>query len=111
MRVRHLPLPRLLFLLLFVLLFPALAWSQAIAPQSRITQTVNDNALTTLKGNTHPLAQAQFDRGTAPPDLPMARMLLLLKRSAEQEAALQNLLDDQQDQSSPSYHQWLTPDQ
>jgi len=72
---------------------------------------VNDAALTTLKGNTHPLAQAQFDRGAAPPDLPMARMLLVLKRSDAQDAALEKLLDDQQDQSSPSYHQWLTPDQ
>jgi subtilase family serine protease len=110
MRVRHLTLPRLILLHFCCLLIPALTWSQAIAPQSRITQTVNDTALITLKGNTHPLAQAQFDRGAAPPDLPMARMLLVLKRSAEQEANLQKLLDDQQDRSSPSYHQWLTPD-
>jgi hypothetical protein len=37
-------------------------------------------------------------------------MLLVLKRSTEQDAALQTLLDDQQDKSSPNYHQWLTPD-
>jgi subtilase family serine protease len=41
----------------------------------------------------------------------MARMLLVMKRSAEQDAALEKLLDDQQDQNSPTYHQWLTPDQ
>jgi pro-kumamolisin-like protein len=41
----------------------------------------------------------------------MRRMLLVLKRSPEQEAALQKLLDDQQDKSSPTYHQWLTPEQ
>jgi hypothetical protein len=41
----------------------------------------------------------------------MVRMLLVLKRSEAQESALQKLLDDQQDQNSPSYHQWLTPDQ
>ena len=39
----------------------------------------------------------------------MTRMLLLLKRSDEQEAALQDYLEKQQDKSSPNYHQWLTP--
>jgi len=71
---------------------------------------VNESALTPLRGNTHPLAQAQYDQGAAPPDLPMARMLLVLKRSDAQESALQALLDAQQDPNSASYHQWLTPD-
>jgi hypothetical protein len=39
----------------------------------------------------------------------MERMLLVLKRSPEQEAALRRLLDDQQDKASPNYHKWLTP--
>jgi subtilase family serine protease len=38
-------------------------------------------------------------------------MLLVLKRGPEQETALQKLLDDQQDKSSPRYRQWLTPEQ
>lgn len=41
----------------------------------------------------------------------MTRMLLVLKRSDAQEAVLEKLLDDQQNLNSPSYHQWLTPDQ
>jgi hypothetical protein len=41
----------------------------------------------------------------------MERMLLVLKRSPEQEMALDALLDQQQDSSSATYHQWLTPDQ
>ncbi|MGO8795470.1 MAG: Ig-like domain repeat protein [Candidatus Sulfotelmatobacter sp.] len=45
----------------------------------------------------------------APASLPMQRMLLVLKRSPQQESALRKLLDDQQDKSSSSYHQWLTP--
>ena len=40
----------------------------------------------------------------------MNRMLLVLKRSPEQEHALRTLLDDQQDKASPRYHKWLTPD-
>ena len=38
-------------------------------------------------------------------------MLLVLKRSQEQESALRKLLDDQQDKASPNYHKWLTPEQ
>jgi hypothetical protein len=64
-----------------------------------------------LQGNTHSLARPQFDQGAAPPNLPMDRMMLVLKRSAEQETALQDLLEQQQDNSSPNFHKWLTPDQ
>ena len=65
----------------------------------------------TLKGNTHPLAQAKFDIGTAPPNLPMQRMLLVLKRDPQQDFAVHKLLDDQQDKGSPNYHKWLTADE
>jgi hypothetical protein len=76
-----------------------------------ITQPLDESRLTILKGNTHPLARPLFDLGTAPASLPMERMLLVLKRSPEQEAALRKLLDDQQDKGSPNYHKWLTPEQ
>lgn len=38
-------------------------------------------------------------------------MLLVLGRSAAQEAALETLLEEQQDKSSPNFHKWLTPDE
>ncbi|HUD67028.1 MAG TPA: protease pro-enzyme activation domain-containing protein [Candidatus Sulfotelmatobacter sp.] len=76
-----------------------------------ITQPLDESRLTTLKGNTHPLARPVFDLGTAPASLPMERMLLVLKRSPEQEGTLRKLLDDQQDKGSPNYHKWLTPEQ
>ena len=57
------------------------------------------------------MARSQYDVGAAPSNLPMERMLLVLKRSPEQQAALSKLLDDQQDKSSPRYHKWLTPEQ
>src|SRR5690349_20058840 len=80
-----------------------------VAP--RITAAIDETTLTRLAGNTHPLARAEVDQGAAPQDLPMHRMLLVIKRAPEQEAALQALLQDQQDKSSPNYHRWLTPDQ
>ncbi len=76
-----------------------------------ITRPIDESQLTTLKGNTHPLARPVFDLGTAPADLPMQRMLLVLKRSPAQEASLRKLLDDQQDKGSPNYHKWLTPEE
>jgi len=70
---------------------------------------VDNNVRITLPGNTHPLARPEFDQGLAPADLPMKRMLLVLKRSPEQDSALLSLLDSQQDKRSPNYHKWLTP--
>ncbi len=76
--------------------------SSAQQPASLITRPVNESQLTVLKGNTHHLARPEFDLGTAAANLPMQRMLLVLKRSAAQESALRQLLDNQQDKSSPS---------
>ena len=78
---------------------------------SRVTQAVKENDRVTLKGNTHPLASVKNDQGMAPDSLAMDRMLLVLKRSPDQEASLKNLMESQQSKSSPNFHQWLTPDQ
>jgi hypothetical protein len=78
---------------------------------ARVTQAVDNTVRTVLHGNVHPLARAEFDRGEAPPDLVLNRMLLVLKRSDQQEAALRGLIDDQQDKHSANYHQWLAPEE
>jgi VCBS repeat-containing protein len=77
----------------------------------RITQAVDDNVLTTLKGNTHPLARPEFDRGALAPSVPLKRMLMLLHRSSEQQAALSKLMEEQQEKGSANFHKWLTPDE
>jgi hypothetical protein len=94
-----------------LLLVPGLAAAQGSPVRPRITDRIDESRLSVLQGNTHPLARPQFDQGAAPPNLPMNRMLLILKRSPEQEAALQDLLEKQQASLSPNYHKWLTPDQ
>jgi hypothetical protein len=78
---------------------------------ARVTRAVNTEDLVTLGGNTHPLARPEYDRGAAPDSLPMSRVLLVLQRSPEQESAVLQLLEDQQVQSSPNYHKWMTPEQ
>jgi hypothetical protein len=100
----------LLFVSILVFSFGRAAAQTTNIPE-RITQSVDEKNLVVLKGNVHPLARPEFDQGVAPLDLRMDRMLLVLKRSPEQESALQKLLDDQQDKSSPRYRQWLTPEQ
>lgn len=90
---------------------PCVAQVAGSPAQGLITQAIDESQLTTLKGNTHPLARPEFDLGTAPASLPMQRMLLVLKRSPQQETTLRRLLDNQQDRHSLSYHKWLTPDE
>src|SRR5208282_4517777 len=98
-------------LLISVVLFSPDVFAQANPVPARVTQAVDMRNLVTLRGNVHPLARLEFDQGVAPDDLPMERMLLVLQRGPEQEAALRQLLDDQQVKSSPRFHQWLTPEQ
>jgi hypothetical protein len=71
--------------------------------QPRVTQVVDTNSVVTLRGNTHPLAQSRFDTGIAPLSLPADRLLLVLKRSEQQEADLREFLDSVQDKQSPNY--------
>src|SRR5882724_124941 len=78
---------------------------------SRVTTQVDDTRTVQLKGNIHPLARPEFDRGAVADSQPMTKMYLLLQRSAEQEAALKQLLQEQQTKGSANYHAWLTPEQ
>src|SRR5216684_3379953 len=106
-------------LLLAFSCFPAVA--QTPAAQSgaeqkarvlaRVTDTVDDTNRTVLGGNVHPKARAEFDRGAVADAQPVTRILLVLQRSAEQEAALRQLMEEQQSKNSPNYHAWLTPEQ
>jgi hypothetical protein len=89
---------------------PALSQSSLPKPRSRVLQSVDDADISTLTGNTHPLARPEFDRGALADATPLRRMVLVLQRSSEQETALQQLIDQQQDKTSSTYHQWLTPE-
>jgi len=82
-----------------------------LANPARITQPVDDTILTTLKGNVHPLAKPQFDKGPANASLPADRMQLVLKRSSGQEIALRQFLGSLQNPNSAQYRKWLTPEQ
>src|SRR6185437_4619264 len=72
-------------------------------------RAINDADRVTLHGNTHPLARAEFDRGPASATTAMNDMVLQLSVRPDAQAELQQLLAEQQDPKSPSYHKWLTP--
>ncbi len=98
----------LLFGIALLLAFSSNAFAQA-APQ--IKSAIDPNVLVRLKGNTHPLANAQNDRGTVSPSLPMERMLLVLKRPAPQAKAFEAAIDAMHHTGSPNFHKWMTPEQ
>jgi subtilase family serine protease len=94
-----------------VLLVSLGAVRPAPAQESRVTQPVNEHALVTLRGTVHPLASPANDRGAASPDMQLERLQLVLKRSPQQEAALQQLLSDMHTPGTANFHKWLTPEQ
>jgi hypothetical protein len=73
-----------------------------------ITQSVDESRFVTLEGNTRPEAKAKYDRGPVADSLSMEHVLLLLKRSPEQEQALEQFIEQLHDSSSPLFHQWLS---
>jgi subtilase family serine protease len=107
---------RISLIMLFVLIMGATAviftrWASAQSSNAerRITLAIDETKMVQLKGNTHPFARPEFDQGAAPADLPLERMMLVLQRSPEREAALEKLMAEQMDKSSPNYHRWITP--
>src|SRR5437660_1123360 len=83
--------------------------AQAAAIPARITQAIDETQLVRLRGNVHPLARPELDRGPVSDATPMDRMLLVLQRGPDQEAALRQFMDQQQMKDSPNFQKWLTP--
>lgn len=81
-----------------------------VLPIPRVLNAVDAAQTVPLKGSVLPLAQARFDRGAVPDATPTGHMMIVLKRSDEQEQALKQLLTEQQDPKSSNYHKWLTPE-
>jgi uncharacterized protein (TIGR03437 family) len=97
---------RLITTLLLTCLPVALA-----APPVRVLVRVDDNQRVFLNGHVHPKALPQYDQGPVSPSLELSHLTLRFKLSATQQADLDQLLQDQQNPSSPSYHHWLSPEE
>jgi len=81
----------------------------AQAPANRVTGSIDENKVTTLFGNVHPMARAEFDRGAVSAEMRLEHLVFQLQPSAAQQAALDALVEAQHDPQSPLYHHWLTP--
>jgi subtilase family serine protease len=90
-----------------VLLMLSAAWAQ---PQARITRSIDSRNMTRLQG-VQRMARPEFDQGALDPAQEIQHVRIVFNRSAAQQAALEQLLADQQNPASPRYHQWLTPEQ
>ncbi len=101
---------RISLIVLSIAILSLSAFSQASA-QNRIVQAIENGKVLALPGTVHPLAQARYDQGPVDGSMKLQGMSLDIAPSASQKAALAALLKAQQDPSSPSYHQWLTPQQ
>lgn len=79
--------------------------------QPRLAAVIDESSLKTLHGSTHPLARSEFDQGPAPASMSANRLVLVLSRSAQQEAELQTWLQSVQDSNSPNFRHFLGPEE
>src|SRR5215467_12401265 len=81
------------------------------AQGDRIAARIDNSRRVTLQGRVHPRATPGNDQGPVESSFQVPAITLLLKPSAGQQSDLGQLLQQQQDPSSPNYHKWLTPEQ
>ncbi len=92
----------------------ALVFLVAISPanaQTRpglITRNIEEAKRVTLRGNLRQEAIRQNDRGPVPDNLLLEHMLLQLRRSPQQEQALQEFINELHTQGSPNFHRWIS---
>ena len=100
--------PCLVLCSLFGLLFAAVpGFSQQQA--NRVTSAIDAGRMITLADNVSRKARQQFDQGPVDPSFVLPYVTMVLKPSAQQQAALQKLLAQQQNPKSANYRKWLTP--
>src|SRR6476646_4257135 len=77
--------------------------------RDRITQQINRDRIAFVRGNVHPMATVDHDRGQVGGSFKMRRVTLTFKLTGAQDAELNELLRQQQDPQSQNYHVWLSP--
>ncbi len=87
------------------------AQAQAQAESMAARARLNETRQVRLSGTVHALARAENDRGAVEDSFRAERMIVMLKRPAEWEAALQNFLRDAHSASAAGYHKWVSPEE
>ncbi|HZD76034.1 MAG TPA: protease pro-enzyme activation domain-containing protein [Acidobacteriaceae bacterium] len=83
--------------------------AQSPEAPARIAGPIREQSRVVLHGNVATVVQAQYDRGEASGSSQLTHMRVVLTRSADQQAALDRFEQELQDNSSPNYHKWITP--
>ncbi|HEY2384569.1 MAG TPA: S53 family peptidase [Terriglobia bacterium] len=94
-----------------VLIVSTALFAAAPQVQDRITRRIDPAVTAVVAGNVHPLASRDHDRGQVSAALKMPRVTMLFKMTGAQQAALDALLQGQQDPRSAGYHHWLSPEE
>ncbi len=104
-------LPRFFLSSAIVLGLSGICVSTAVAAgQSRIVRSATQGGSVAIPNTVQPRAKGGTDLGPTAGNTKLG-MSIRFNMSAAQEAALDQLLADQQNPASPNYHQWLTPAQ
>lgn len=93
------------------IVFLCAAATNLLAQRDRITRPIDRSQRIALGGHLHPKALPEDDQGAVAPSFTLGRLTLVLKPSDSQQAELDQLLQQQQDPTSPQYHRWLTPEE
>lgn len=106
-------LPRLLFTSAIYLGLTCfgIANASAAAIKDRITGAVSSSDFVAIPNSVQPKARLANDLGPMQGDVRLQGLSIHFNMSVAQQAALDQLLADQQNPSSSQYHQWLTPEQ
>jgi pro-kumamolisin-like protein/Big-like domain-containing protein len=95
-----------------VLLCTVLVSSRTFASApDRILEPIDSGQTVALAAGVPHKAQPQYDQGPTDPSYKLSYMELYTAPSPSQQIAISHLLAQQQDSTSPLYHQWLTPEQ
>ncbi len=91
---------------------PNLQSGNEVGPTPRITRAIDEHAYVPLPGNTRPEAKNAANYvGPANAAMPLEHILLFLRRSPQQEQALDEYIESLNDHNSPNFHKWLTPEE
>src|SRR5580698_3894764 len=83
----------------------------AAAQTVRLTSPIDESHRLALQRTVNPRTRSAVDLGPVEPSRKIGPMIVLLKRSPEQQAAIDKLLASQRDPGSPDFHKWLAPEQ
>lgn len=107
----HFSQRRLLGAFAFFSLVLSLAATPAWAQRNRLPGPIQSRERVTMPGQVPGQLRSASDDGPVEAGFVLPDITLVLRPSDAQQADLDNLLAEQQDPESPSYHKWLTPEE